>query len=253
MIRKLLLTFAVVLASCVSASAQNTQCANKPLSDDSNACANTRFVQDAISAIPPPAPTPPGGTTGQVQYNNGGVFGGFTASGDFTINTATGVGTLATVNSNTGSFGSATSCIAFTTNGKGLITAASQTTCTPAIGSVTGLGTGVATALAIAVDTTGSFSRLIANGAFALNTTAIASATCSTAQTQAATGVAATDNIIANFNTDPTATTGYIPSTNGMLTIFVYPSINTVNFKVCNNTGTSITPGAITLNWRVIR
>jgi hypothetical protein len=26
-----------------------------------------------------------------------------------------------------------------------------------------------------------------------------------------------------------------------------------VNFKVCNNTGTSITPGAITLNWRVVR
>ena len=32
----------------------------------------------------------PGGTSGQVQYNNSGVFGGFTASGDATINTGTG-------------------------------------------------------------------------------------------------------------------------------------------------------------------
>ena len=80
----------------------------------------------------------PGGTNGQIQFNNGGAFGGFTASGDFTINTATGVGTLATVNSNTGSFGSATQCVSFTTNGKGLITAASQTACTPAFASITG-------------------------------------------------------------------------------------------------------------------
>lgn len=38
--------------------------------------------------------TTPGGTNGQVQYNNGGAFGGFTASGDFVINTSTGVCTV---------------------------------------------------------------------------------------------------------------------------------------------------------------
>jgi hypothetical protein len=38
-----------------------------------------------------------------------------------------------------------------------------------------------------------------------------------------------------------------------MLTIFAYPTANNVNFKVCNNTAGSITPGAITLNWRVVR
>jgi uncharacterized membrane protein len=38
-----------------------------------------------------------------------------------------------------------------------------------------------------------------------------------------------------------------------MLTIIAYPSSNNVNFKVCNNTNSSVTPGAITLNWRVIR
>lgn len=32
----------------------------------------------------------PGGSSGQIQYNNSGAFGGFTASGDATINTSTG-------------------------------------------------------------------------------------------------------------------------------------------------------------------
>jgi hypothetical protein len=32
----------------------------------------------------------PGGSSGQIQYNNAGAFGGFTASGDATINTSTG-------------------------------------------------------------------------------------------------------------------------------------------------------------------
>jgi hypothetical protein len=35
--------------------------------------------------------SPPGGTTGQIQFNNAGVFGGFTMSGDATLNTSTGV------------------------------------------------------------------------------------------------------------------------------------------------------------------
>ena len=37
----------------------------------------------------------PGGSSGQVQYNNGGVFGGFTTGSDATINTATGALTIA--------------------------------------------------------------------------------------------------------------------------------------------------------------
>lgn len=56
--------------------------------------------------------------------------------------------TLATVNSNVGSFASATQVGTFTVNGKGLITAAGNTTITPAIGSITGLGSNVATYLA---------------------------------------------------------------------------------------------------------
>ncbi len=56
--------------------------------------------------------------------------------------------TLATVNSNVGTFGSATKASVVTVNAKGLVTAASESTVTPAVGSITGLGSGVATFLA---------------------------------------------------------------------------------------------------------
>lgn len=114
-------------------------------------------------AFTAPLSSAAGGTNGQVQYNNGGSFGGFTTSGDATINTSTGALTLATVNTNTGTWGSATLCSAFTTNGKGLITAAANSACTPALANITGMGTGVATALAIAVGSAGA--PILFNGA----------------------------------------------------------------------------------------
>lgn len=96
-------------------------------------------------------------------------------------------------------------------------------------------------------------SATVASGTAALGTSAIASGACATVVTVSASGVATTDVVVASFNGDPTAVTGYIPSTNGMLTIFVYPTANNINVKVCNNTSASVTPGAITLNWRVAR
>jgi hypothetical protein len=110
-------------------------------------------------------------------------------------------------------------------------------------GTITGAGT-----IACATCTV-----TIANGTASLGTSAIASGACATVVTSSATGVATTDNIMADFNSDPTAVTGYSPSVNGMLSIIKYPTSNNVNFKVCNNTGSSVTPGAITLNWRVTR
>ncbi len=56
--------------------------------------------------------------------------------------------TLATVNSNVGTFGSTTKSNTITVNGKGLITAISEQTLTPAVGSITGLASGITTWLA---------------------------------------------------------------------------------------------------------
>lgn len=100
---------------------------------------------------------------------------------------------------------------------------------------------------------TGTVSLVVASGAKALATSAISSGTCSAAQTATATGTLTTDTIEATFAADPTSTTGYSPSTTGMLAIISYPTADTVNFKVCNNTMASITPGAVTLNWKVRR
>jgi len=71
--------------------------------------------------------------------------------------------------------------------------------------------------------------------------------------TATATGTATTDVIDWGFNGTPVGVTGYTASANGMLTIIAFPTTNTVNFLVCNNTAASITPGAITLNWKVGR
>ena len=98
-----------------------------------------------------------------------------------------------------------------------------------------------------------TLARTIASGTAALGTGSIASGACASAATATATGALTTDVLIASFNGDPTAAPGYIPSTSGMLTIIAYPAAGTVNFKVCNNTLSAITPGATTLNWRVVR
>jgi hypothetical protein len=95
--------------------------------------------------------------------------------------------------------------------------------------------------------------KTIASGATALATNAISSGTCATAQTATATGTATTDVILASFNGDVTAVTGYTAVTTGTLLIDVYPTSNTVNIRVCNNTSADITPGSVTLNWRVVR
>jgi hypothetical protein len=85
-------------------------------------------------------------TTGRTLSISGDLA--FTSPSFDGTGNVTAAGTLATVNSNVGTFGSATKSVTTTVNGKGLITAISEQTLTPAVGSITGLGTNVATFLA---------------------------------------------------------------------------------------------------------
>ena len=98
-----------------------------------------------------------------------------------------------------------------------------------------------------------SSSTTIASGTSSLGTSAIASGACAAAVTTTATGAASTDVVNWGFNSNPTGVTGYIPSASGMLSIIAYPTTGNVVFLVCNNLASSVTPGSITLNWRIIR
>lgn len=95
--------------------------------------------------------------------------------------------------------------------------------------------------------------HFIANGTAAMGTGAVTSGACSSAVTVSAAGVLTTDVISATPNVDPTGVTGYAPSSSGSLYIQAYPTAGNVNFKTCNDTNASITPSALTLNWKVAR
>jgi len=96
-------------------------------------------------------------------------------------------------------------------------------------------------------------SNTVASGTSTMGTSLIASGACASTVTTSAPGVATTDVIIATANVNPQTLTGYAVSATGSLYINAYPTANNVNFQVCNNTGSSITPQALTLNWKVPR
>ena len=98
-----------------------------------------------------------------------------------------------------------------------------------------------------------TLTQTIASGASALGTSAIASQGCAPVVTTAANGVTSTDVVIVTPNASLKAVNGFTAATAGGLTVAWYPTTNAVNFDVCNWSGSSLTPGAVTLNWRVVR
>lgn len=96
-------------------------------------------------------------------------------------------------------------------------------------------------------------SGTIARGTATLGTSAIAANTCATTVSASATGTLSTDVILWTPNADISGVTGYGKLSTDGLIIYPYPSADNVSFVVCNATGTSITPGAASLNFRVIR
>ena len=119
-------------------------------------------------------------------------------------------------------------------------------------GTVTSVGT--TSPLSGTVSTAGNLSCpactvRIASGSQAMGTSAILSGDCATVVSVSATGTLTTDVPTASFNEDVTGVTGYLPSTSGTLRIDVYPTADHINFKICNETANSVTPGALTLNY----
>lgn len=97
-------------------------------------------------------------------------------------------------------------------------------------------------------------SGVVASGTSTMGTSAIASTACATTVTTSATGTLSTDGITWTANADISAVTGYAPVTTGGLAVYAWPTADNVNFKVCNPTSSSITPGsAIVFNFKVSR
>ena len=97
-----------------------------------------------------------GGTLGvtALDWANFSVSSTYTAGTGLTLNA--GVFSITNTGVINATYGSATASAVIAVNAQGQITSASNATITPAVGSITGLGTGVATALAVNIGSSGS-------------------------------------------------------------------------------------------------
>lgn len=158
---------------------------------------------------------------GVISAVGGGGGGGITQlTGDGTAGPGSGSVpfTLATVNGSPGSCGDSTHVCQITTNGKGLVTTQSAV-------SIGG----------------------IANVQVTTGTTAIGANTCSAdLGPVTVTGLATTSTIQFTPTTDTSGSTGW--GSTGGLQINPWPTANALHYKICNPTGSSITPSSVTWN-----
>lgn len=175
-------------------------------------------------------------SAGQIVLGNASSVPTWTSiSGDATLS-GTGVATLATVNGNTGAFGSSTAIPTFTVNGKGLITAASTAVVVAPAGTLTGttLASNIVTS---SLTSTGTLASLTVTAAPVLTAlTGFVYANGASAATASTTVPSTALNISANETP-----TGLFNGSNTAYTLAHSPAVNSLDLTL---NGITLRPGA---------
>lgn len=109
------------------------------------------------------------------------------------------------------------------------------------------------TALPIATGSAGAFGVVFARGnGQSLDSASLNTETCSNVDVSV-TGAASTDVVLWNPDGPIDGVTGFGADDTGAVSIQAYAITNNVRFRFCNPTTGTINPGAITVNWRIIR
>jgi hypothetical protein len=146
-----------------------------------------------------------------------------------------------------GTYGSATQTPVLTTNAQGQVTSVTDTTITPAVGSITGLGTGTATALAVNVGSAGAF---VTNGG-ALGTPSSGVLTNATGL-PVSTGISGLGAGVATALAVSTSSSGSFVINGGALGTPSSGTLTNCTFPTLNQNTTGSAGSVATTNWTVV-